>query len=77
MTFDELVPRLENVHRNPDGSITARCPAHDDSVSSLSARRGTRQDIVAYCFAGCTFLEIIRAAEFTVAGVQREYRVKR
>jgi hypothetical protein len=77
MTFDELVSRLENVQRNPDGSITARCPAHDDRRSSLSARRGTRQPIVAYCFAGCSFIEIIRAAEFMVPGVQREYRGRR
>lgn len=74
MTFDELRSKLENVVEQPDGSITARCPAHLDKVSSLSARRGRTQELVLFCFAQCSFLEILRAAEFSVPGVKREYK---
>lgn len=64
MTFDDFISRLESVRHNPDGSITARCPAHDDRQASLSARPGNRVNIIAFCFAGCDFRSIIRASEF-------------
>lgn len=39
----------------------ACCPAHDDRSSSLSISPG-RTTILLHCFAGCEFIDIIRAA---------------
>ena len=39
----------------------ARCPAHDDVEPSLSVSRGDRRPVVANCFAGCEFDEIVDA----------------
>ena len=41
-------------------SGTAHCPAHDDSTPSLSISPG-RTTVLLHCFAGCTFVDIIRA----------------
>lgn len=65
MTFDDFISRLENVQRQTDGSIKAKCPGHEDRVSSLSARRGEKVQIVTFCHAGCDFTRIIRGAEFS------------
>jgi putative DNA primase/helicase len=64
MQFDDFVSRLEGVRKFSDGSIVAKCPAHDDAHASLSARRGDHVPIVAFCHAGCDFRRIIRAADF-------------
>ncbi len=41
-------------------SGTACCPAHDDSTPSLSISPG-RKTVLLHCFAGCDFIDIIRA----------------
>jgi hypothetical protein len=37
----------------------ARCPAHDDSLPSLSLREGRDGRILIHCFAGCTHTAIL------------------
>jgi len=48
--------------RSGAGYLT-RCPAHEDRRPSLSVSEGDRADVVAYCFAGCTFAEILVALQ--------------
>jgi hypothetical protein len=66
LNFDDFVHKLENVRIAPDASIIARCPAcgGDDA---LSARRGRRVQIVAFCRERCRFEDVIRGAEFAAA----------
>ncbi|WP_375679354.1 MULTISPECIES: toprim domain-containing protein [unclassified Bartonella] len=40
---------------------TARCPAHDDRLPSLSIKNGHDGRLLLYCYAGCSFREIIQA----------------
>ncbi len=40
---------------------TARCPAHDDRLPSLSLANGHDGRILLYCYAGCSFRENIQA----------------
>ncbi|WP_208000044.1 DUF7146 domain-containing protein [Bartonella saheliensis] len=40
---------------------TARCPAHDDQLPSLSLSNGYDGRLLLYCYAGCSFKEIIQA----------------
>ncbi len=39
----------------------ARCPAHDDRLPSLSLSHGHDGRLLLYCYAGCSFREIIQA----------------
>ncbi|WP_175869561.1 DUF7146 domain-containing protein [Bartonella gabonensis] len=39
----------------------ARCPAHDDQLPSLSLSNGNDGRLLLYCYAGCSFREIIQA----------------
>ncbi len=40
---------------------SARCPAHDDQLPSLSLANGHDGRLLLYCYAGCSFKEIIQA----------------
>ncbi len=40
---------------------SARCPAHDDQLPSLSLANGHDGRLLLYCYAGCSFREIIQA----------------
>ncbi len=40
---------------------TARCPAHEDRLPSLSISNGNDGRLLLYCHAGCSFREIIQA----------------
>lgn len=51
MTTEQFVERLEGVRAAP-GGFQARCPAHDDQVSSLSVRDADGQTLI-WCHAGC------------------------
>jgi len=39
---------------------TARCPAHDDRVASLSVAKGSDGRALVKCFAGCTVKRLPR-----------------
>lgn len=51
----------DRVERDSHGTLTARCPAHDDDTPSLQVTIGTTGKVVATCHAGCTF-DAIRTA---------------
>jgi hypothetical protein len=58
--------RLERVRKCGAGYI-ARCPAHDDKTASLSITAGDDGRVLAHCFAGCPFIEIVAAVHLEVA----------
>jgi hypothetical protein len=60
VTLDEVLDRLEGVRKTSHKRATARCPAHADSDPSLSVSEGSTC-IIMHCFAGCDFVEIVRA----------------
>lgn len=61
----QLLGKLDGV-KGHDGKFTARCPAHDDRVSSLSI---TEKDdkILVKCHAGCAIEDILKPLELTLA----------
>ena len=56
MTIEDLLSRLDAVHRSSRGYI-ARCPAHADKSPSLAIKEGER-GLLVKCWAGCTLDEI-------------------
>lgn len=59
-----LLSRVEGV-RTKGRYWIARCPAHEDSVQSLSIRTAGDGKVLAKCHAGCSFSAIITAAGLT------------
>jgi len=55
-----VLQSLENVSELTSG-WTARCPAHVDSVNSLSVSEGADGRALVHCHAGCTFEEVVKA----------------
>ena len=45
---------------------TARCPAHDDRVNSLSIAEGADGRALLHCHAGCTFEDVVVALGISV-----------
>jgi hypothetical protein len=60
VTVEEFLERLERVKRSGQG-WTARCPAHEDKVASLSIGVGDDKRILLKCFAGCSTESIVSA----------------
>lgn len=58
----EFLARLDAVKRNGVGWI-ARCPAHEDGTPSLSVSEGEDGRLLAHCHAGCSFEDILAAAQ--------------
>jgi hypothetical protein len=52
--------RLPGARRSGAG-WEARCPAHQDRKASLSVGVGEHGRVLLHCFAGCEFVEIVRA----------------
>ena len=65
--FDTVVSRLEQVRRRSPDQVSARCPAHDDKVPSLSVRGLPDGRVLMKCFAGCTVHEVVSAIGLDVA----------
>ena len=57
----------ERVVRHRQGSIMARCPAHEDRDPSLSVKTGDDGRVLLKCFAGCAVESIVSAIGLTVA----------
>jgi 5S rRNA maturation endonuclease (ribonuclease M5) len=53
---------------------SARCPAHDDSVASLSVSEGDEGKALLYCHAGCSTAEVCEALDLHVADLFSERR---
>jgi putative DNA primase/helicase len=61
-TTTDILARLQGVRKSGRG-WTARCPAHEDRYQSLSLRITESGRLLAHCFAGCTFPEILEALD--------------
>lgn len=57
---ERVLGGLENVTENSAG-WTARCPAHDDNVNSLSVSEGADGRALIFCHAGCEFEQVVMA----------------
>ena len=64
MRIEQFLSLLEKVKKNTSG-WTARCPAHDDRINSLSIGVGRDDRILIKCFAGCSGEEILKALNLT------------
>jgi hypothetical protein len=60
LAVEAALARLDGVRRAGTG-WTARCPAHEDHVPSLSVGVGVDGRLLLHCFAGCAF-DTIRAS---------------
>jgi putative DNA primase/helicase len=60
-----VLARLENVAKISAGWV-ARCPAHNDSVNSLSVGEGDDGRALLHCHAGCSFEDVVAALGITV-----------
>ena len=63
MQLEELLDRLERVHKSGNG-YTARCPAHQDREPSLSITEGDTR-LVLFCHAGCDQDDVLDAIGLT------------
>lgn len=63
-----LRKKLERVKR-VDGKWSELCPAHSDQKASLRFGYGAKQGFLAYCFARCSFKQILDACD-----MPNEYR---
>lgn len=59
MQLDDLLDRLERVHKSGNG-YTARCPAHQDRAPSLSIAEGDDR-LLLNCHAGCEQDDVLAA----------------
>ena len=53
-------------------ATTTKCPAHPDDMASLSVGPGEDQPVTMFCHAGCTFEEILKAADIGFDAVMAE-----
>jgi DNA-binding transcriptional ArsR family regulator len=68
-TLQQIIPHLQRVRKQPDGSYMACCPAHDDSEPSLHLSESPDGTLLWHCHAGCS-QEAVREALERLAGVQ-------
>ena len=73
--LERVLGRLENV-AEVSGGWTARCPAHDDVMNSLSVGEGRDGRALLFCHAGCSLDEVVAALGIRVRDlfVQRRGR---
>ncbi len=60
----ELLPKAKRY----GSGYMACCPVHDDSTPSLSLNVGSNGKLLAKCFAGCSFAEIMKGLEGITGG---------
>jgi len=61
-SFDEFVEALEaNDCQVSLGGKVAQCPAHPDRIPSLSIGEAPDGTLLAFCHAGCSFTEVLKA----------------
>ena len=63
--LDGVLARLQHVKRQGKG-FSARCPAHDDQLPSLSISEGRDGRIVLHCHAGCSREAVVQALGLTM-----------
>jgi putative DNA primase/helicase len=75
--LQNVLSRLRGLHYGKT-SITARCPAHEDTRASLSIGVGDDGRVLLKCFAGCRAEAIVSALNLTMADLfNREEPPKR
>ena len=57
--LQSILDRLDGVKAEGTGRWSARCPAHEDRVASLSVSRGNDGRALIYCHAGCKARDIV------------------
>ncbi len=65
MELEDFLSRLDGVKQMPSG-FSARCPAHDDRVASLSINAGKEGGIVLTCHAGCKAEDVVAAVDLAM-----------
>lgn len=65
MHINEFLNKLEGV-KGSGGNYSARCPAHDDRMRSLSVKDGEK-GIVIHCHAGCSVKTIAHVMNITMS----------
>src|SRR5215212_9218955 len=64
ISLDDILSRVENLTRDAGGQYRADCPAHESqSKRSLHLTEADRGQPMVYCFAGCTYEEVLRAVD--------------
>jgi hypothetical protein len=66
--IDSILERLKGVKQNSNvNSYKALCPAHPDTVSSLSVAEGSDRRVLINCFAGCSTDQVVSNLGLTIA----------
>lgn len=65
--IDSLLSQLRKVRRTAPGEWVACCPAHQDRNPSLTVKDCGDGRILAHCFAGCSFEEIVSSVGLTAS----------
>lgn len=66
--LNEVANRLKGVIKRHNGGMLAFCPSHDDRKGrSLAVSKGREEQILIYCFAGCSVHEITGAIGLNAA----------
>ena len=76
MQINEFLAHFESVKQVGPNQWQARCPAHDDRVSSLSIT-ANEHGIALFCHAGCKTPDVIRAAGLTMSDLFFEDRPRK
>jgi len=66
MTFTELLSRFDAV-RSAGSGYSAKCPVHEDRVSSLSISQGDEERALIHCHAGCPLDDILLDRNLTLS----------
>ena len=66
MTFTELLSRFDAV-RSTGSGYSAKCPVHEDRVSSLSISQGDEARALIHCHAGCPLDDILLDRNLTLS----------
>src|SRR5262245_18206773 len=72
IAYGDFIARLKGFRRGDNDKGTALCPAHDDREHrSLSVKRKPDGGVLANCFVGCTYVQIVTASGFSSNGYGR------
>lgn len=69
-----ILDKLENVRPSGAG-YSARCPVHDDNVSSLSVSNGESAGVVLHCHVGCAPADVMIAIGMTLGDLAGAPRI--
>lgn len=70
--YERILDKLEGVKRT-GVKATARCPAHEDSVASLSLK-AIEGRVLVYCFAGCHTEDVVTAIGWKMGDLYDDHK---